>query len=136
MQVLGRTPKTDLVIESIAQKMYSFYRRWIDEEGWSPVALDTAMTKLCTLSARVVFDPQEVDFELVNIRDDTDLVEHKFRVYLDSASIECIEKAFLAIKGEDQRFNHPDLTPAAALGNDPNADSGGMSGKKKSRGSS
>jgi hypothetical protein len=92
MKVGKRTPRTQMHHDALVIKATEFYEELAEQEGVTVEALDSALTRFCRLSSRVVFK-KKLDFELATMADTPDQIREKFVAYLDTEHMEVIDEA-------------------------------------------
>lgn len=123
MQISKRTPRTDMYRDAIHDRMASFHDKLAAELDVPIAVLDAALVNFARLSARVTFEPEEVDFELAAPGDNDQQIATKFMRYLDSLCIEVIDQAEQGLREKDRPTN-----PLAGEG-DANFTSAAISGE-------
>lgn len=102
MNILRRTPRTDLQEDALIDRMAEFYKRLAEELGVPTLSLDKALTRFARLAARVEFEKGEVDFEQPAPLDSEETIIKKFMAYLGSDCVETIDLAHSKIAEADR----------------------------------
>lgn len=113
MRVKPKTPRTEMEHAAIINKMGAIYESLGTELGYGPEAVDVEMSRLATISARVVFDKDEIDFAIVQHSDSPDEIKTKFVKYIDTTCYQLIESAMRQIVAQDLPLTPPEQQPKA-----------------------
>jgi hypothetical protein len=91
MEVLRRTPRTEMRAEAIQVKMGSFYQDIKDEDR---EAILRGLAFFSNLSARVVLNgDDELDFELASPGDSPEEIRRKYEAFLDTQHMDWVDRA-------------------------------------------
>lgn len=115
MQIKKRTPRTELEYDVILSKMGEILTEIAQTLNAQDYWVDRVMTQYARLSARVIFSENEVDFDLIDPTDSSNVIRAKFERYLDSEQIAVIEQALEAMISADLPTDLA-LAPEAPVG--------------------
>lgn len=95
MKIKRRTPRTDLIFQTIALRARGLNREIAEssEEKFDPFAVEVALEYFFRLSARLDLNGTTFDFELASASDTRDDIRRKFMQYLDTEQAEQVDEA-------------------------------------------
>lgn len=102
MEIKRRTPRTDLQLNAILVKMGELLKPLAQEIGASEHRIDEALTSYARISVRVSFGKDELDFDLIQPGDSTEVIKGRFDAYLDTQCVETVEVALRALSEMDR----------------------------------
>lgn len=113
MEILKRTPRTDMNGDAIRDKMATFHEKLAEELGIPVNIVDGYLVDFARLSSRVIFESGEIDFALANARDTAQQIAENFIHFIDTSCMETVEMAEKAIADRDRPVNalHPTNKP-------------------------
>lgn len=97
MIVKSKTPRTEMHHQCLIDKMSTFYEALGEETGFGAAAVDTELSRFASLSARVEFEKDEIDFELALPMDTPEQLKLKFLAYADTQKYQLVEACFARI---------------------------------------
>lgn len=110
MEILKRTPRTEMRYEALLRKVLTVWDEMIKGEDEDSFVLDLAVTQYARLSSRIsTSDVAELGFELASPHDSAEEIRDKFLRYLHEADLDKVDAVEKAI----QRYDAP-IDPATA----------------------
>jgi hypothetical protein len=113
MKVSKRTPKTGLAQRVIGIKALGIVKEVADKLGFPEKDIEEELTLLALLSTRIQFDNDEIGFSLLLPNDTEEQIAEKFIDYLNSDSMESINKAWNLLSSTDPAPEDAALGPTA-----------------------
>lgn len=101
MKILKRTPKTSLAQRVIGTKALRIVKQIAGKLDFPEKEIEAEITMLALLSTRIDFDDGEIDFPLLLPNDTEEQIAEKFSGYLDSNSMDSINKAWDLLASTD-----------------------------------
>lgn len=101
MEIKRRTPRTDLIYQTIKIKADGLDRAVAASEGVHWAVAEVSVDNFLNLSARWTPNGTPLDFELAAISDDASDIKRKYLAYLDSEHVDQIDQALLALMKMD-----------------------------------
>lgn len=102
MEILKRTPRTDLVTNALIVKFADILEPLSEELNVPKDYVDQGLWQYMQLCTRVRFEKDEVDFEIVDPTDTPEQAAQKFIKYLDSDCIGQVDEARRRIAERDR----------------------------------
>lgn len=100
MEVKRKTPRTEMVYNSLVIKMSEIFESVAEDLGLSPLAVDKEMARFAALSARLT--AIDCDFELADVGDEEDALRAKFLKYVETEDYLKVEDIFAQIAAMDR----------------------------------
>lgn len=99
--------------QCLINKMATFYEALGKEMGYGAEAVDTELSRFATISARVDFENDTVDFEPALPTDTPEQLKQKFVGYAETQHYKLVEAALLAIVQADAPMVPEEQAPQA-----------------------
>lgn len=121
MKILPKTPRTEMAHTAIINKMGEVFESLGTELGYGSQAVDMQMSRLATISARVVFGKDEVDFSVIEFTDSPETIKTKFLKYIDTTCYRVMDEALRQIAAMDLPMTPREQQPEAPKADEKNS---------------
>lgn len=111
MDILKKTPRTQMAWDSFVTKMSGIYESVAADLGYEKSAVDLEMGRFAQLSCRVRARKGEFDFELAEVTDTPEQIRAKFLKYVDTSRYEAALDALRKADELDRPVSPPEQAP-------------------------